>query len=683
MADPVIATDSKSALYTVCLFMAKSGDPHAELGYDTQSAAFESIRAKFGVPINTVKNIRDTFDRFTDSGRVGWEKDELPLRLRVIFDHYSDAVRDELCEICLKIMSLEWNKLDKEAADEMGEQVKQVELASISTASATLPDLQECQRLSKERAAKIPVDRICAPSQEVWDQILTLYNAEVPNDKVMVVGDSSMSIATGKDKSLTISAQEFPRCWAVRPYVLGILKYEAKVDELAKELGFANRSSGRVKEEVFKKLPSETWETVLSTQDVADIKAAIKSKLGLNPEEQDRFLRFLADEKWSGVSKTLERGDWPISAIVGVGDWLANASTRRGELSIALAKSDAFEELMQLSDPTKKSAVIPNSQLSLPALKGGENVIFYGAPGTGKSNRVDAIIKAAGKTAYRTVFHPDLQNSDFFGCLKPQMDRKKVRYAFSPGPFMKALADAYRTPSEPVFLVIEEINRAAAAAVFGDLFLLLDRDDEGKGEYYVSFPSPESEKWFETATGVAHSELLVPSNLFIYATMNSADQGVYPIDTAFRRRWRQEYLPLDYDKGPDGDVSYVDASGNRHALAWREFVKLLNKHLTGSQALDIAEDRLLGQWFVKKKELDGKGIPEKILLYLWDDLLRHDGRGSIFDYGKNTGKIKTYGDLVIEAEAGRKFLSDSFIAKLNATSEVEAYQGSETGEDAP
>ena len=315
-------------------------------------------------------------------------------------------------------------------------------------------------------------------------------------------------------------------------------------------------------------------------------------------------------------------------------------------------------------------------------LIGGENVIFYGAPGTGKSNKVDRVVEAAGKKPFRTVFHPDLQNSDFFGCLKPQMDGENVRYGFSPGPFMKALAEAYRTPGEPVFLVIEELNRAAAAAVFGDLFLLLDRDDDGKGEYDVSFPSPESEEWFETATGLARQEILVPSNLFIYATMNSADQGVYPIDTAFRRRWRQEYLPLDYDKGPDGDVSSVDAAENCHALAWREFVKLLNKHLTSSQTLDIAEDRLLGQWFVKKKELDGKGIPEKVLLYLWDDLLRHEGREHVFDSGA-TGKVKTYGDLVIEAAAGRRFLSDSFLGKLNAASDVESDQEDETGDDAP
>lgn len=677
MAEPVFPTNSKDALYTVCLFLAQSGDSHIELGYETQNAAFDAVAAKFSVPKNTVKTERDAFDKFIESDRNGWTK-ELAPRLKTTFDQYADTGREKLLNICLEIMRSEWEKLGKEERDKVEEQVKEVETVSISTAPTTLPDLQECQRLSKERAAKIPVDRICAPSPEVWEQILTLYKAEVPNDKVMVVGDSSMSIATGKDKSLTISAQEFPRCWAVRPYVLGILKYEEKTDELAKELGFANRSSGRVKEEVFKKLPSKTWETDLSPKDVTAIKDVVKNRLALSPNEQDRFLKFLADHKWSGVSKTLERGDWPVSAIVGVGDWLANASTRRGELSIALAKSDAFEELMQLSDPANKTTVIPTSKASLPALKGGENVIFYGAPGTGKSNRVDAKIKTAGKTPYRTVFHPDLQNSDFFGCLKPQMDGKKVRYGFSPGPFMKALAKAYREPTEPVFLVIEELNRAAAAAVFGDLFLLLDRDEDGKGEYDVSFPSPESEQWFASETGAAHEALLLPSNLFIYATMNSADQGVYPIDTAFRRRWRQEYLPLDYKSGPDGDVAYVDTTGKHHSLAWREFVKLLNGHLTGSNTLDIAEDRLLGQWFVKKKELDGKSIPEKVLLYLWDDLLRHEGRDLIF----HTSRIKTYGSLANETEREGRVLSDAFLAVLNAASDIDTAEPEEPADDA-
>ena len=322
-----------------------------------------------------------------------------------------------------------------------------------------------------------------------------------------------------------------------------------------------------------------------------------------------------------------------------------------------------------------------NNNTTTPIVTGGENVIFYGAPGTGKSYTVNINIKAANKVPIRTVFHPDLQNSDFFGCLKPKMDGDNVRYEFSKGPFMKALEEAYKTPSEPVYLVIEELNRAAAAAVFGDLFLLLDRDDDGESEYGVSFPSTESQDWFNSATDLDLSELRVPPNLFIYATMNSADQGVYPIDTAFRRRWRQVYLPLKYDSGTDGLVSYIDAEKKRHELTWLKFVELLNEHLTSSQTLDVAEDRLLGQWFVKNKELDGNDIPEKVLLYLWDDLLRHGDRAHVFHSGAD-GTVKTYGDLVIEKQAARRFLSNSFLQRLNEAANGKSAQDNDTSSDA-
>lgn len=437
---------------------------------------------------------------------------------------------------------------------------------------------------------------------------------------------------------------------------------------------------------------SESWFVLTLDQiiqvlsDLRENRDVIVNKAG-NPstyvetEWRSIFRKYLTDEvaKTIGGTQTLPAFEL-ISKIVHFSG--PEASTKRKYLELnldAIALERAEEALTSWKNTSEKHA--QKTKVQTDFLKDGENVIFYGAPGTGKSNRVEKKIREAGKRPFRTVFHPDLQNSDFFGCLKPQMDGDNVRYGFSPGPFMQALAEAYRTPGEPVYLVIEELNRAAAAAVFGDLFLLLDRDDDGKGEYDVSFPSPECEEWFEDKTGTPLETLLLPSNIFIYATMNSADQGVYPIDTAFRRRWRQEYLPLDYEKGPDGDVAYVNAKGTRHSLTWRDFDKLLNSHLTSSQTLNIAEDRLLGQWFVKKKELDGKGIPEKVLLYLWDDLLRHDGREHVFDSGTN-GKVKTYGDLVIEAAEGRRFLSDSFLGKLNTASESGADQPEEPGDDA-
>ena len=205
--------------------------------------------------------------------------------------------------------------------------------------------------------------------------------------------------------------------------------------------------------------------------------------------------------------------------------------------------------------------------------------------------------------------------------------------------------------------------------MFGELFLLLDRDDNGKGEYDVAFPSPESWEWFNKKTGETDKKFVIPSNLFIYASMNSADQGVFPIDTAFRRRWQQEYLPLDYDNDnvPAGEVSYVDGSNVDKAIKWRLFVKTLNNFLTKNKDLSISEDRLLGPWFVKDKELDGEEIPEKILLYLWDDLLRHQGREYLFADG-----INTYGDLAKAAKGHKNFFTEDFLKSLSEEPHADA-----------
>ena len=116
-----------------------------------------------------------------------------------------------------------------------------------------------------------------------------------------------------------------------------------------------------------------------------------------------------------------------------------------------------------------------------------------------------------------------MQNSDFFGTLKPVTDDEgSISYAFSPGPFSKAIAHAYANPAEAVWLVVEELNRAPAAAVFGDLFLLLDRDENGAGEYDVDCPSEEAARWYKQKAGIENGKLRLPSNFWIVATMNSA-----------------------------------------------------------------------------------------------------------------------------------------------------------------
>ena len=292
------------------------------------------------------------------------------------------------------------------------------------------------------------------------------------------------------------------------------------------------------------------------------------------------------------------------------------------------------------------------------AVEGGENVIYYGAPGTGKSHRVDERVR--DQICVRTVFHPDMQNSDFVGALKPVMHDERVSYSFSPGPFALALRNALVNPARETFLVVEELNRAPAAAVFGDLFLLLDRNGNGAGKYDVDFPTSEFRTWLCNEIGRELDRISLPSNLWLLATMNSADQGVYPIDTAFRRRWRQVYVPIDYAVAPQGTVSVVLRNGQFRNVNWFEFARVLNNHLIAS--LSIAEDRLLGPWFVNPEDLAAAGgVPGKILIYLWDDLLRHHGRDQVFD----VASVGTFGELTTRVQDGLHIFSDELLGKLD------------------
>jgi len=290
-------------------------------------------------------------------------------------------------------------------------------------------------------------------------------------------------------------------------------------------------------------------------------------------------------------------------------------------------------------------------------LTGGENVIYYGAPGTGKTFTVDNIVE--GEICVRTVFHPDMQNSDFVGALKPVMQEDRVSYSFSPGPFALALRNALLHADKKTFLVIEELNRAPAAAVFGDLFLLLDRGEGGAGKYDVDFPTSEFHTWLCSSVGREIDRISLPSNLWLLATMNSADQGVYPIDTAFRRRWRQDYVPIDYSTAPTGTLEIVLADGSGITIEWGEFARIINEHLTSR--LSIAEDRLLGPWFVTGEDLSASAfIPGKVLIYLWDDLLRHHGREQVFDLHA----VKTFGEVSSLIKDGRRIFSDELLEKL-------------------
>lgn len=260
----------------------------------------------------------------------------------------------------------------------------------------------------------------------------------------------------------------------------------------------------------------------------------------------------------------------------------------------------------------------------------GINLIVYGAPGTGKSYYLEENFNES----IRTVFHGEYSNSDFVGSIKPimlydQNNESKVSYEFIPGPFANAIKSSYLNPDKNISLLIEEINRGDAANIFGEIFQLLDRSISGESVYSINV-SHAFEEWLNRNCKIALDEnrkLKIPNNLSIVATMNSADQGVRTLDSAFKRRWRFLYMPIDFEKH---SISNTEIKYCNRNMSWKEFATSINEVL--NIELKVSEDKLIGPFFLKEDELKNRDfISEKLLLYLWDDVLRISGKEIVFD----------------------------------------------------
>ena len=290
-------------------------------------------------------------------------------------------------------------------------------------------------------------------------------------------------------------------------------------------------------------------------------------------------------------------------------------------------------------------------------------IIYYGAPGTGKSHRIKKQLEGVSKeNIFRTTFHPDSDYSTFVGAYKPtkakkplyglnggltvrlndgkdDLDEDIITYKFIPQAFINAYMQAYRKPNENVYLIIEEINRGNCAQIFGDLFQLLDRDENGKSEYTIKADADlkaflEDELSEEGKEGIKDGELCLPSNLYIYATMNTSDQSLFPIDSAFKRRWDWEYEPIKY-KNTDW---VIDVDGLKYR--WSDFQKEVNARIlkdTGS------EDKMLGDYFVNPptRIISYNLFRNKILFYLWNDVCK-DSDADIFPTDEDFSFSKLY-----------------------------------------
>ena len=318
-----------------------------------------------------------------------------------------------------------------------------------------------------------------------------------------------------------------------------------------------------------------------------------------------------------------------------------------------------------------------------PPLDEPHQIIFYGAPGTGKSFTIDC--KTNPERTIRTTFHPDSDYASFVGTYKPTMadakinsiygdsvqfatgknghpgTEKKIVYKYVPQAFLKAYVAAWSNLNEPYFLVIEEINRGNCAQIFGDLFQLLDRNNMGCSSYSISADedltqflssdlkgfaglSEESKKAISEFVLVKDdgktlnigedilngSKLLLPPNLYIWATMNTSDQSLFPIDSAFKRRWNWKYMPIEYNKE---NWTFI-VGGNRYK--WGEFLQKINPIIS---ELTQSPDKQLGYYFAKPDEksddtqtkndtISENIFLNKVIFYLWTDVLKDFDAGS-------------------------------------------------------
>lgn len=326
-------------------------------------------------------------------------------------------------------------------------------------------------------------------------------------------------------------------------------------------------------------------------------------------------------------------------------------------------------KVIGLEDLQSQNTGIQLTDLEERRVSSGSNVLLYGVPGSGKSWTIEHEYCKKGTNVERLVFHPDYTYSDFIGQILPNVGEDgQVSYKFTPGPFTNILHDAYNDPEKEYILIIEEINRGNAPAIFGEVFQLLDRKTELREVDDDGYPVGTSEYGITNANiakivyGDARQKVRIPSNLSIIGTMNTSDQNVFTLDTAFQRRWEMRLIENNFEHV---DRSLADAEILDTGVTWQTFCTEINNIIVGNNArMTSAEDKRLGAYFVhmkdlmyndemgnlsdgeydalRKKEQSGtitetekdrlyairsamkqnRKFPEKVIKYLWDDAFK-------------------------------------------------------------
>lgn len=353
----------------------------------------------------------------------------------------------------------------------------------------------------------------------------------------------------------------------------------------------------------------------------------------------------------------------------------------------------------------------------------GLQQIYYGAPGTGKSKTIKDL--TFGESVIRTTFHPDSDYASFVGTYKPITEEvdlrdcngkkvidddtkevvkeERIAYKFIPQAFLEAYVKAWKKlgSSKKQYLIIEEINRGNCAQIFGDLFQLLDRNEYGFSDYPI-VADKDMQKYLEKKFagweitnkdeinqlyGEANmvnlimkgERLVLPSNLYIWATMNTSDQSLFPIDSAFKRRWDWKYVPIreGRDKETNAPLNWYINTGDKQ-YKWWSFISKVNE-LIGS--LTNSEDKKLGYFFCKAKdgEIDADLFVSKVIFYLWNDVFKDYGFDDK-DFQDEEGKILSF-DRFYEDKNGKTNVDIAIVEQFLENLGVEEYYSDEREEE--
>lgn len=578
----------------VCMYYAKlhSSDPRSKKMKDD----FAVLESFFGKTFYTYRNYRDAYDYFFDSnGRKGWEResvDGIGIAHKAVYEKYKDYDVDVLEKAVDKIIAMYERNCNKN-------------YDNLVSLKCIQPDVAHAV-LSRE-----PVITI--------SDIYTLADKLTLNNTVFLTlggdrGNSEVDWEPGFRAIAHVVKAPYGHGYRSEAKYFKIdLKLDVVLPEAMTRNDFLDYKSAWNVTFIgpeLKRDPTQAVGSITYNEAVAVTRCA----LDRFPEIKDSLEKIFSTTFMNKVYGPTEK---LLSVMVNHGETDEAALCR--ELNSNLTKTQMADDFTFFA----------------------ENVLFYGVPGCGKSYSVEQRYESQvtnNQCKVRVVFHPDYTYSDFVGQLMPVLKEvpnaqgekeEKLQYDFVPGPFTRILDVAYANHQEKCLLIIEELNRGNAPAIFGEIFQLLDRNDDGSSKYAIYNSDIANE---------VHKDKLcpikLPPNLTIVATMNTSDQNVFTMDTAFQRRWQMKHIPNRFtgESLDEKTINHVAKHLPNSEISWGAFAQTVNKKMhTANLGFGGTEDKSLGVYFATDNDLDdAERFAEKVLKYLWDDAFKL-GRKELFN----------------------------------------------------